>query len=76
MAAYYLSVQRRYGKQVIRVAADHNTRADYAVTGATGNMDPARTFRNLILRGPNSAKSIAHLATTLMSAGRFPRWPP
>ena len=64
---YYLGVERRHGKQIVRTAAGHNTREDYAATGAPGNIDPARTPSNLILRGPQIAKDIARLATTLMA---------
>lgn len=63
--SYYLSVERRYGGHIVKVAADHNTREK--VTDA-GHIDPARTPLNMVLRGPSSATAIARLARTLMAA--------
>lgn len=68
MKHYYLAVERCYGKQIVRVAAGHNTRDTYATTGAADNIDTARTFRNIVLRGPTTAKAISRVATTLMAS--------
>lgn len=65
--SYYLNVERRHGNQVVRLAADHNTRE--RVTDAT-HIDAARTAHNFTLRGPSSAEAIARLARTLMAAAQ------
>lgn len=62
---YYLNVERRYGKQIVRVAADHNTREKVF---DTEHIDPARTPDNLVLRGPPTAQAIARSATALLKA--------
>jgi hypothetical protein len=63
--AYYLNVERGYGKQIVRVAADHNTRE---FVSDASHIDPTRTPDNFILRGPSSAQAIARQARTLMKA--------
>lgn len=65
--SYYLNIERRHGNQVVRLAADHNTRE--RVTDAS-HIDAARTPCNMVLRGPSSAEAIAGLARTLMAAAQ------
>ncbi len=65
---YYLSVERRYSKAIIRVAARHNTREDYTVAGVSSEsgIDPTCIKNNIRLRGPDNANDIASQAKTLM----------
>ena len=59
-------IKRLSGKGIITTAAKHNLREFVAEMGATNRIDPARTPMNYVLRGPETAKGVATLRTTLM----------
>lgn len=69
---YYLSVERRKTKAIIRVAARHNTREEYIASGVSerSNINPARIADNITLRGSKTADGVVRMAQLLMDEAK------
>jgi hypothetical protein len=66
--AAFLRLKKLTAGGIITKAARHNRRAIQAELGATGSIDPARSYLNETLCGPPTADGVAALATELMNA--------
>lgn len=66
--AAFLRIKKLKGGNIITVAARHNKRVIQAEMGATGSIDPTRSFLNETLAGPSAAADVGQLAKDLMTA--------
>lgn len=64
--AAFLRIKKLKGGGIITVAARHNRRVIQAELGATGSIDPARSYLNETLHGPHTADDVGQLAKDLM----------
>ncbi|WP_025917213.1 plasmid recombination protein [Herminiimonas sp. CN] len=66
----FLRIKKLTGKAIIQVAAKHNHREILAEMGAAqgGHIDPSRTRGNIVLRGCDTAASVAGVAQSLMDS--------
>ena len=65
--AAFLRIKKLKGGGIITVAARHNKRVIQAEMGATGSIDPTRSFLNETLAGPSTAADVGQLAKDLMT---------
>jgi hypothetical protein len=68
MSGYALTIERKYGPAIIRVAAKHNLREIAAEIGADSHIDAARIRDNFSLRGPDTAAGVVREAKALLDA--------
>ena len=66
--AAFLRIKKLKGGGIITVAARHNRRIIQAEIGASGSIDPTRSFLNETLVGPSTAADVGQLAKDLMTA--------
>lgn len=71
--AAFLRIKRLKGGNIITVAARHNKRVIQAEMGATGSIDPTRSYLNETLAGPSTAADVGQLAKDLMAAAGVTR---
>lgn len=71
--AAFLRIKKLKGGGIITVAARHNKRVIQAEMGATGSIDPTRSFLNETLAGPSTAADVGQLAKDLMTAAGVTR---
>lgn len=71
--AAFLRIKKLKGGGIITVAARHNKRVIQAEMGATGSIDPTRSFLNETLMGPSTAADVGQLAKDLMTAAGVTR---
>lgn len=71
--AAFLRIKKLKGGGIITVAARHNKRVIQAEMGATGSIDPTRSFLNETLAGPSTAADVGQLAKDLMMAAGVTR---
>ena len=66
--AQLLRIKKLTGKSIIQVAAKHNLREILTEYGAghEGHIDPSRAQFNYVLRGPDTAASVANAARSLL----------
>ncbi len=64
-----IGLSKRAGRKpsTLAQAAAHNLRADQNERGGRANIDPAQSYRNQILRGPDTPVKVAALAQSLMA---------
>lgn len=71
--AAFLRIKKLKGGGIIATAARHNKRVIQAEMGATGSIDPTRSFLNEALAGPSTAADVGQLAKDLMTAAGVTR---